>query len=129
MWVRPVGLAAGSPSGDPATIRIVFDPASRSITQVAITGSAGAVDLVAAVSGLKIYVVQLVLGLDAAGTLKFTEGTGPTDLTGVIEVLADSPFVLGNGSGVVLQTNTAGVKLGVTTATGAPRGYLRYFVQ
>lgn len=102
---------------------------NRTITQIAITGAAGAQDLVAAPgTGLRVYVVNFVIALDAAGSLKFTEGTGPTDLTGAIEVLADSPFQSAGGGEVVLQTNTANVKLGLTTATGAPRGWLRYFV-
>src|SRR5688572_23457244 len=102
---------------------------NRTIVQLPVTGAAGAQDLVAAVAGQKIYVVSFVLCLDAAGTLKFTEGTGPTDLTGAFEVLADSPFgVHGDGINPVLSTNTVGAKLGLTTATGAPRGYIRYFV-
>ena len=101
---------------------------NRTITQIPITGSAGAIDLVAAQAGQRIYVVTWVVILTDAGSFKFTEGTGPTDLTGAMEVGADTLCGV-NGNGYpVLATNTVGVKLGITTATGNPRGYLRYFV-
>lgn len=102
---------------------------NRTITQLSVSTTAGTLDLVAAQAGQKIYVVGFVLCLDAAGTLQFTEGTGPTALTGAFELLADSPFgVHGDGMNPVLQTNTAGAKLSLVTATGNPRGYIRYFV-
>lgn len=102
---------------------------NRTIVQQAISAAAGSLDLVAATAGQKIYVVGFVICLDTAGTIKFTEGTGPTDLTGAFELLADSPFgVHGDGMNPVLSTNTAGAKLSIVTATGAPRGYIRYFV-
>jgi hypothetical protein len=103
----------------------------RTITQVPVTqGAAGTTDLVAAPgAGLKIYVVSVVLTLDAAGSIKFTEGTGPTDLSGVIPVAINSGFVvLGDAECPVLQTNTANAKLSMVTATGKAFGWLRYFV-
>lgn len=102
---------------------------NRTITQIAITGAAGSIDLVAAQAGQRIYVTTWVVSLDTAGSFKFTEGTGPTDLTGVIEVGADViGGVSGDGLNPILQTNTVNSKLSIVTVTGAPRGYLRYFL-
>jgi hypothetical protein len=103
---------------------------NRTITQVAVTqGAAGSTDLVAIPgAGIKIYVVSIVITLDAGGSIKFTEGTGPTDLTGVIPVAANGGFVvLGDSEAPVLQTNTANSKLSIVTATGKAFGWIRYF--
>lgn len=104
----------------------------RTITQIEIDQSAaGAVDLVAAPgAGLKIYVVGIVLSNShsASGTFKFTEGTGPTDLTGDLQVIAGGGFVVGNGADVILQTNTSNSKLSLSTTTAFMDGWLRYFI-
>lgn len=102
---------------------------SRTITQIPIAGTAGSQDLVAAPgAGLKIFVVGFLVELETTGTLKFTEGTGPTDLTGTLDITADTPFSVFGSGFPILQTNTANAKLSLVTATGAPRGWLRYFV-
>jgi hypothetical protein len=104
---------------------------NRTITQVAIDQSgAGTTDLVAAPgAGLRIYVVVLVVTLSAAGTIRFTEGTGPTNLTGDMPLATGGGFVvLGDGYNPILQTNTANSKLSIVSATGFADGYLRYFV-
>lgn len=102
----------------------------RTITQLAITqGAAGALDLVAApAAGGRIFVVQLALSAAGAGSVKFTEGTGPTDLTGAIVLATGVPLVLGDGNGVVLETKTAAAKLSLTSATAAVTGYLRFYI-
>jgi hypothetical protein len=58
----------------------------RTLTDVVIAqGAAGSTDLAAAPGADEIIVVTLIIvTLDAAGTLKFTAGTGPTDLTGAM---------------------------------------------
>lgn len=104
---------------------------ARTITQVAVTqGAAGALDLVAIPgAGLKIYVVSIVLVGDAAGTVKFTEGTGPTDLTGAIPLAANGGFVvISNDDTPILATNTANSKLSLVSATAKVFGWIRYFV-
>ena len=103
--------------------------ANRTITQVLITqGAAGALDLVSAAAGLKIYVVNFMITMSVAGTIKFTEGTGPTDLTGAMSVTTGGVLTRGNSwAAPVLFTNTAGVKLGLTSTTGVAAGYLHYF--
>lgn len=104
----------------------------RTVTQIAVAaGAAASTDLVAAPgAGLKIYVVGMVLVQKAVGTLKFTEGVGPTDLTGVIDEAAAGGFVVFDNGNVVLQTNTANSKLSIVTAgAGAnANGWLRYFI-
>lgn len=103
--------------------------AARSITQLSVSAAAGTLDLVTAQAGQRIYVVGFVLTLSATGTAKFTEGTGPTDLTGAFDILTGSPFgVHGDGMNPVLSTNTVGSKLSLVTTVGNPRGYIRYFI-
>ena len=103
---------------------------NRTITQVSIAqGAAGTTDLVAAPgAGFKIYVVTIVILMDVAGTIKFTEGTAPTDLTGALTVGTTSGFVItGSGIAPVMQTNTANSKLSIVSATGKATGWIRYF--
>lgn len=103
----------------------------RTITQIPLTTTAGTpLDLVAAPgAGLKVYVVTVVVTMNVAGTLKFTEGTGPTDLTGLFDVGNTGGFVItANGYDPILQTNTANSKLSIVTATGNGHGYIRYFL-
>lgn len=106
----------------------------RTTTQIAIAQGAtpGTTDLVAAPgAGLKIYVTLICFTDTAAGTIKFTEGTGPTDLTGAMSFAANGGMVpIGDGESVVLQTNTANSKLSIVSAgagSGA-NGWLRYYI-
>lgn len=106
---------------------------NRTITQVAVEQAAiGQTDVIAAQPGARIYVVQIVLVLSAAGTITFNEGAGPTALTGVIPVAANGGFVVGEGGGSdpVLQTQTQNAKFGlVTTGVGATaHGWIRFFI-
>lgn len=104
---------------------------NRTIVQVALDqGGAGSTDLVAAPgAGLRIFVVTIVVSMAAAGTIRFTEGTGPTNLTGDLDIALAGGFVsIGDGVNPVLQTNTANSKLTVTSTTGAANGWIRYFV-
>lgn len=104
---------------------------NRTITQVALDqGVAGSTDLVAAPgAGLKVYVVGIVVALSAAGTVRFTEGTGPTNLTGDLDLALAGGFVsIGDGANVILQTNTANSKLTITSTGGAANGWIRYYI-
>jgi hypothetical protein len=102
---------------------------NRTILQASFDqGAAGSTDLVAAPgAGLKIYVVAFVSSSSVAGTLKFQEG-GTTDLSGAMPMAASPAVLASDGIEPILQTNTAGVKLNIVTATGAAKGYLRYFI-
>ncbi len=101
---------------------------NRTLTPVAISqGAAGSTDLVAAATGLRIYVVQIVVTLSVAGTLKFQEG-GTTDLTGALDLGAAGGFVVGAPDGnAVLFTNTANQKLNLVSTTGLCKGWLLYY--
>lgn len=104
---------------------------SRTIIQIAIDqGGAGSTDLVAAPgAGLRVYVTGVVVSLSAAGTIRFTEGTGPTNLTGDMDLAVAGGFVsIGGGVEVVLHTPTANSKLTLTSTGGAANGWLRYFI-
>lgn len=104
---------------------------NRTIVQIAIDqGAAGTTDLVAAPgAGLKIYVTGIALSLSAAGTVRFTEGTGPTNLSGDMDLAAAGGFVsIGDGTNVILNTNTANAKLSIVSTVGAANGWLRYFI-
>lgn len=102
----------------------------RTTTQVVINAAAGTPqDLVAAPGvGLKVYVVALAFSVDtAATTVKFTEGTGPTDLTGNMEFVDGGGLVFAADE-PILQTNTANTKLSIASATGAVKGWIRYYI-
>lgn len=105
---------------------------NRTITQIAIDQSTPTTtDLIAAPgAGLKIYVVTLSISLGGTpGTIKFQEGTGPTDLTGEIDFPAQGGLVaVGNGIDPVIQTNTANAKFSIVSTGSAANGWLRYFV-
>lgn len=104
----------------------------RTITQVAVNqAAAGSTDIVAAPGdGLKIYVVTIVLtnSHSAVGTIQFREGTGPTNLTGEMQLAVGGGFVAIGDPQPVLQTNTANSKLTINTVTAFVDGYIRYFV-
>lgn len=78
---------------------------------------------------MRIYVVGFFIALDLAGSIKFTEGTGPTDLTGVIPIATSNYIdVWADGNEPVIATNTANAKLSITTVTGKAFGWLRYYI-
>lgn len=126
-----VAYGATAPSGGSATMpSMPIASANRSITQAVINATAGTPqDLVAIPgAGMKIYVVTIVLSMSAAGTIKFTEGTGPTDLSGAISLGTAVPLALiGSDEQIVLQTNTANSKLSIAPVTGNATGWIRYF--
>ena len=107
---------------------------SPTIVQAAINqAAAGSTDVVAAPGAkVRIYVVAIVLtnSHSAAGTIKFTEGTGPTDLTGEMQLAASGGgmVIVGDGLSPVLHTPTANSKLSIVTVTGFVDGYIRYFI-
>lgn len=104
---------------------------NRTIQNVVITqAAAGSTDLVAAPGAeLRIYVVRMVFTMSLAGTVKFTEGTGPTDITGVMDIAqAGGMVVVGDGIEPVLFTPTANSKLSIVTTAGQAEGWLHYYV-
>jgi hypothetical protein len=103
---------------------------NRTLQQLVVAqGAAGSLDLVAAPgTDFRIYVVTINLVSDVAGTIKFTEGTGPTDLTGpMVTAIAGQIFLGGNDDYPVLQTLTANAKLSLVSTTSKMSGFIRYF--
>jgi hypothetical protein len=104
---------------------------NRTTTQLVVAqGAAGSLDLVAAPgTDFRVYVVTICLVSDVAGTVKFTEGTGPTDLTGAMVTGVGSQLLLGgNNDFAVLQTITANAKLSLVSVTSKLSGFIRYYV-
>jgi hypothetical protein len=94
-------------------------------------GAAGSTDLVAAPTGKneRVFLKSIVLMVSAAGTLKFTEGTSPTDISGAMDIEIRSGFVvMGSTDDPVLWTPTAKAKLSIVTTGGAAKGWVQYFI-
>lgn len=102
------------------------DPFQVSVAQ----GGAGSLDLVAAPgAGKRIFVTHIALGIVAGGTIKFTEGTGPTDLTGAFPFPANGGLIdNGAGNDPVLSTNTENAKLSLVSTGGGAQGWIRGFI-
>ena|SRR3990167_1408334 len=81
-------------------------------------GAAGTTELAAAVTGRKHKVMGAMLVMDAAGTLKFSDGA---DLTGAMDLAANAGFVLPNNPLPYLQT-ASGSALSLITTTGKADG-------
>ena len=90
-------------------------------------GGAGTTQLVAAVTGQRIKVVNYVVVMSAGGTLKFVDGAG--DLTGAMALAANGGVsASGEASCPWFQTGV-GSALSVTTTGGAAMGHLSYFCE
>lgn len=103
----------------------------KTLKTIAISQAAGSADLVAAPGvGVKVYVTGIVLTAGAASTVKFTSGTGPTDLTGPLDFAALGGIVIGfDRDAAVLETDLDNQKLAITVAgTGPVHGFLRYYL-
>lgn len=95
----------------------------RAVISVAAAGDA---TIVAAVTGKKIRVVDVVLTSETAGTVRFESGTGGTALTGLITLPAGGGFAPGFNPYGHFETAAATLlNLEVTTSTGAD-GWLMY---
>jgi hypothetical protein len=104
---------------------------NRGVTQVLFSqGAAGQLDLVTAPgTGGKVYITTLVFTMTLGGTIVFQEGTGPTNLTGVMTFPTGGGLQLnGSMSEPVIQCNTAATKFSLTTVTGGAMGYIRYYI-
>lgn len=90
-----------------------------------INGAAGDIAVVAAVTGKKIAVHGYVMGMRAAGSLRWEDGAAGTALTGIIEMLADTPYACPFSPipWFVGSTNTA---LSLEATTGGADGHIIY---
>jgi len=105
---------------------------SRTVTGVAIAQVAtpAALDVVAAVAGLRIYVTRIILTSPAAGTIQFFEGTGPTAITGAMNIGVNGSLVLVASEGQpLIQTAVQGNKLTITSvgAGAGANGVIYYY--
>lgn len=95
----------------------------------AIQNAVTSVDLVAAVPGCKVCVVGYVVTAGAgAGTLKFTSGTGPTDISATHHYPANGGIVVGQGDEARVLETAIGEKL-ACVGTGGPFDLtIRYYL-
>ena len=88
--------------------------------------AAGDVTVVAAVTGKKIRVFNVVLTAEGAGTVRFESGTGGTALTGLITLATGGGFAPGfDPYGHFETAESALLNLEVTTMTGCD-GWITY---
>ena len=103
---------------------------SKRTILTAIQNGVTSVDLVAAAPGCRIRVVSYIVTAGAApGTLKFTSGTTPTNLTAAQNFSARGGLVVGKGDEKVVLETGIGEKL-ACVGTGGPFDItVRYFVE
>lgn len=93
----------------------------KTVTYVSVAqGAAGSTVLASADATKKHKVVSAVLILDAAGSVKFTDGVG--DLTGAMPVDANGGFVLSNTINPYTETGAINRALNLVTVTGKAFG-------
>lgn len=110
------------PEQDPLSAGF-YETAEVAVSQ----GAAGTTSIVTGVAGKKIYVTGYELGLDAAGTLKFTEVAG--DLSGSFPMGgASAPLLVAEANHPIVWTTTAGEDLKITTGTGKAQGIVKYYI-
>ena len=83
-------------------------------------GAAGTTVLIVADPAKKHSVVSSFLVMDAAGTLKFTDGAG--DLTGAMSIALSAGFVLPPGVNNYFETSGVNQALNLVTTTGKAAG-------
>ncbi len=113
-----VVVAAGSQTGQGKTLLF------GAITQ----GAAGTTQLVAANATKKVKLVSYVFILDAAGSLKFTDGT--VDLSGVMPTSINGGVsASGQPSAHLLETAAVNRALSITTVGAKAFGHYSYFLE
>lgn len=91
-----------------------------------ISGNAGDVTAVAAVTGKKIRVLSYYIRQSAAGTVRFESAAGGTALTGVMVTTTGDLVVEGAFNPMGHFETVAGELLNVEAGTGAVMGHLTY---
>jgi len=142
-WLALLGLLWAGPAaaqclgiGGVASTPQLGVTCSLPLTQqtISITGTvAGATQIIAAVTGQKIYVTSInMFASTATSTITFSYGTGTncgtgtTALTGAMIIAASSAgLTVGDGNGVVLVVPASNA-LCVTIATQTAPGFLAY---
>ena len=91
-------------------------------------GAAGTTELVAADATKKVKLVSYVVVLDAAGSVKFTDGTA--DLTGVMPMAANGGVASpGQPAAHLLETAAVNRPLNIVTVTGKAFGHFSYYLE
>lgn len=90
-------------------------------------GAPGTTQLVAASSGNKHKIVGVILTLDAAGTLKFIDGSG--DLTGPMSLPASGGFMMPGVLTFPLVETGVNSALSVVTTGGKAAGVVLYVTE
>lgn len=90
-------------------------------------GAAGTTLIAAASATNKHKITGIVLTLSAAGTIKFTDGAG--DLTGAMDVAANSGFVVSPSIMPIIETSIVNTTLSIVTTGGAAKGIIRYVTE
>ena len=110
----------------PVSGTVTANPATgfgKAITFVAVSqGAAGTTVLAAASASNKHKILACALVMDAAGTLKFNDGT--VDLTGAMSIAINGGFVLPSGFVPYTETAATNRPLNLITATGAAKGFV-----
>lgn len=95
----------------------------KTLTYIAVSqGAAGTTALISASTNNFHKLMGCCLVMDAAGTLKFSDGT--VDLTGAMSIATNGGFVLSTGFVPYLSTFAVTRPLNIVTATGAVKGFV-----
>ena len=105
-------------------------------TGASVSVAAGTTTLiVTGVASSKIYVTGYALSMATTGTFQFISGTGincgtgATNLTPAINLIAGNAFTFGSGVATVLETTANADNLCVAAVTGNVVGHLRYAIR
>lgn len=98
---------------------------TEKIRRAVVSGNAGDVEAVAAVSGKKIRCVHYYIRQSAAGTVRFESGAGGTALSGVMTTTAEDLELKDESDYGVVET-AVGESLSIEAGTGNVAGYLLY---
>lgn len=111
---QPVSIA-GVINANPTTYN------GKTLSYVVVAqGAAGTTQLAAASAANKHKVMGCFVVMDAAGTLKFTDGT--VDLSGAMSVAANGGFVLPSGNVPYLETAAVNRPINIVTTAGKAAG-------
>lgn len=122
-------LAAGSANIGDVDIASVATGQGKTLLFGAITqGAAGTTQLVAADATKKVKIASYTIVMDAAGSVKFTDGT--VDLSGVMPMAANGGVAQpGQPAGHLLETAAINRPLNIVTVTGKAFGHFSYFLE
>jgi len=127
----PALVVAISPNNTiPTNITSITTYSGKTVNRAVVSAAAAGTLVLAAISGSnKHKVVGAVLTMDVAGTLKFTSGAGPTNLTGAMSIGATGGFVLPTNLMCPYVETAAAEALSLVTTTGTTNGVVLYITE